>query len=84
MMGSHADTVNLTMAATVAIVPRMDAKKVKRLRLRLKLTQAQFAKKLGVSETAVTRWESTSPDSHRQPNGSARVLLEALAKEPAP
>lgn len=64
----------------MVIVPRMDAKKVKRIRLRLNLTQAQFAERLGVTETAISRWESDGK-SHRSPRGAAVKLLEQLADE---
>ena len=36
----------------------MDSKRVKRLRKALKMTQEQFAEKLGVSRVSVARWEA--------------------------
>jgi len=36
----------------------MQAANFKRLRLRMKLTQAELARALGVSRAAVSRWES--------------------------
>lgn len=41
----------------------MTAQEIKQLRLRLGLTQEQFAHKLGVSWTTVNRWEHGRPPS---------------------
>ncbi len=49
---------------------------VGRLRTRLGLSQEKFAKKLGVSESAVWKWER----GLRKPNGQSLRALERLTK----
>ncbi len=48
-------------------------------RAKLDLTQAQFAKLLGVSLDTLQNWEQ----GHRQPRGAAKVLLRIAAENPA-
>jgi len=59
----------------------MDGKEFKRKRLALKMTQAQLAAKLGVTSTAVARWER---EERRVSEPVARLLtlLCQLAKSP--
>ena len=52
---------------------------VKQIRVRLKVTQAQFARLLGISVKTLQNWEQ----SRRVPQGPARVLLNAVAHQPA-
>jgi len=51
---------------------------VKAIREKLKLSQSQFSKMIGVSVRTLQNWEQGS----RQPQGSARALLTVAAKEP--
>lgn len=50
---------------------------IKDVRMRLHLTQQQFAARLGVSQGAVANWENDK----RQPLGPALILLRYLALE---
>jgi len=47
------------------------------LRTRLDLTQAEFAKKVGVGQSTVAQWES----EQISPRGPARILLEMIFNE---
>ena len=51
---------------------------VRDLRLRAKLTQAEFASRLGVPLETIRNWEQ----GRRRPRGPARVLLNVIAREP--
>lgn len=51
---------------------------VANLRRRLKLTQADFALKIGVPVSTLRNWEQ----GRRYPTGPARVLLNVLEKHP--
>ncbi len=57
-------------AATVPVV--------RDLRLRAKLTQAEFAARLGVPLETIRNWEQ----GKRSPRGPARALLTVIAREP--
>jgi len=59
--------------------PSFDAKAVHRLRDRLALSQALFAKLLGVSRKLVEAWEAGT----RIPSPMARRLLEAVGRDPS-
>ena len=59
--------------------PPMDAAEVKRLRTRLKASQAVFAHYLNVSTKLVQAWES----DRRAPDGPALVLLRLAEQNPA-
>jgi DNA-binding transcriptional regulator YiaG len=48
---------------------------VRRVRHRLGLTQAQFAKQLGVHKVTVAKWEA----GMRSPRGAATTLIRLLA-----
>jgi putative transcriptional regulator len=51
---------------------------VRELRLRAKLTQAQFASRLGVPLETIRNWEQ----GKRSPRGPARALLAVIAHSP--
>lgn len=51
---------------------------VAKLRNRLGLSQAAFARAFGLDVTAIHAWEQ----GRRQPDRAARVLLAVIAKEP--
>jgi DNA-binding transcriptional regulator YiaG len=50
---------------------------VSRLRASLGETQAQFAERLGVDQSAVSRWE----EGIRIPSGPATIILSQLERE---
>ena len=54
----------------------MNAEQIKQLRIRLGLTQEQFAYKIGVSWATVCRWEHG-----RKPSPLALKALQKLAKK---
>jgi len=60
---------------TVTVPERID---VAKLRRRLGLSQAAFARAFGLEVTALHAWEQ----GRRQPDRAARVLLAVIAKEP--
>lgn len=51
---------------------------VKAIRLRMKLTQADFARRYGFTLGAVRDWEQ----GRRQPEAAARILLKVIEKRP--
>jgi DNA-binding transcriptional regulator YiaG len=51
--------------------------RVKRLREKLRLTQVEFAKRLGVTTLTVNRWER----GHTYPKGLSLVVLDGLERE---
>jgi putative transcriptional regulator len=51
---------------------------VRKIRRRLKLSQAEFATKFGLSVATVREWEQ----HRRKPEGPARVLLKIIKEEP--
>jgi putative transcriptional regulator len=60
---------------TVTVPERVD---VAKLRRRLGLSQAAFARTFGLDVTALHAWEQ----GRRRPDRAARVLLAVIAKEP--
>jgi putative transcriptional regulator len=60
---------------TYVPAPQVD---VRKLRVRMGLSQTQFAAKFGFSLDSIQNWEQ----GHRQPEGPARVLLVVIAKNP--
>jgi putative transcriptional regulator len=60
---------------TVTVPDEVD---VARLRQRLGLSQAAFARAFGLDVTALHAWEQ----GRRRPDRAARVLLAVIAKEP--
>jgi putative transcriptional regulator len=51
---------------------------VKAIRARTGLSQAEFARSIGVKKATLLNWEQ----ERRVPDGPARVLLALIAKEP--
>lgn len=51
---------------------------VKAIRASTGLSQAEFARSIGVKKATLLNWEQ----SRRKPEGPARVLLALIAKEP--
>jgi putative transcriptional regulator len=60
---------------TVTVPERVD---VAKLRHRLGLSQAAFARSFGLDVTALHAWEQ----GRRRPDRAARILLAVIAKEP--
>ncbi len=60
---------------TIVVPDRVD---VAKLRRRLGLSQAAFARAFGLDVTALHAWEQ----GRRRPDRAARVLLAVIAKEP--
>ncbi len=82
--GQEAPLVPEAAAATVSmppIRPRREAgsaSEVRELRLRARLTQAEFATKLCVPIETIRNWEQ----GKRMPRGPARALLAVIAHDP--
>ncbi len=57
---------------------KMNAKDIKKIREKTKLSQNVFAKVLNVSSSSVKQWEQ----GKRIPSGSTKVLLELLKENP--
>jgi putative transcriptional regulator len=51
---------------------------VRAVRERLKLTQAEFARRFGLSERTIQEWEQ----GRAEPEGPARILLRVIDREP--
>ena len=64
--------------ATRVHTVRIDRNDVAAIRLKAKLTQADFAKLLGASKGTVMKWES----GERAPSGAAETLLRVLDFDP--
>ncbi len=62
----------------VTRVDRIEPDSVAVVRTRLKLSQSEFARLLGISVDTLQNWEQ----GRRQPSGAARVLLLVAAKHP--
>jgi putative transcriptional regulator len=62
----------------VVRVDRFEPDSVVVVRAKLGLSQAQFARALGISAATLQNWEQ----GRRQPTGPARVLLRIAAKHP--
>ena len=60
---------------TYVPAPQVD---VRKLRVKMGLSQTQFAAKFGFSLDSIQNWEQ----GHRQPEGPARILLVVIAKNP--
>ncbi len=72
---AHARGELVLPSYTVSVPARVD---VARLRHRLGLSQAAFARTFGLDVTALHAWEQ----GRRRPDRAARVLLAVIAKEP--
>lgn len=62
------------------IIPEVeiDARDIREIRKKIKLSQTVFAKLLNVSPSSVRQWEQ----GKRKPSGSTKVLLELLRMQP--
>jgi putative transcriptional regulator len=58
--------------------PQVDARYARRVRSQTRLTQAEFAARIGVPIETVRNWEQ----GKRQPRGPARALLKLLDEAP--
>jgi putative transcriptional regulator len=58
--------------------PQVDAQYARRVRSQVRLTQAEFASRIGVPIETVRNWEQ----GKRQPRGPARALLKLLDLAP--
>jgi putative transcriptional regulator len=56
----------------------VDVIDVKHIRANYRLTQREFAARLGISVKTLRNWEQ----GRRQPQGPARILLKVAAKHP--
>jgi putative transcriptional regulator len=56
--------------------PRMDPKRIKRIRERQRVSQPVFARYLNTSESTVEKWESGA----KKPSGMALKLLDIVEK----
>ncbi len=56
----------------------MSPEDIKAIRNNLNISQAVFASILDVNQSIVAKWEQ----GQRNPNGAARVLLDALRRDP--
>jgi len=72
---AHARGGLMLPSYTVAVPEHVD---VGKLRHRLGLSQAAFARAFGLDVTALHAWEQ----GRRRPDRAARVLLAVIAKEP--
>ncbi len=57
---------------------RIDSDSVAAVRAKLRLSQAEFARLLGISVDTLQNWEQ----GRRKPSGAARVLLKVAARHP--
>jgi putative transcriptional regulator len=76
MTNSTSSTANASASGS-ASAP-FDRNEVIALRARYNLTQAKFAKLIGISPDTLRNWET----SRRSPMGPARALLRILAADP--
>lgn len=66
------------IGAVVHHIEVPDAPDVKAIRASTGLSQADFARSIGVKKATLLNWEQ----DRRMPDGPARVLLALIAKEP--
>ena len=66
---------NNNVRVTLVHVPKVDVRKI---RLKMGLSQAQFATKFGFPPATLRNWEQ----GRTQPDGPARVLLAVIAHHP--
>jgi putative transcriptional regulator len=66
------------IGAVVHHIEVPDTPDVKAIRARTGLSQADFARSIGVRKATLLNWEQ----DRRVPDGPARVLLALIAKEP--
>jgi putative transcriptional regulator len=72
---AYARGENLEARATTFHIPHVDVKKV---RARVGLSQAEFARKFGFSIGTLRNWEQ----GRREPEVPTRILLAVIAKHP--
>ena len=70
--------VRLASARRAGRAPEINALTVKRLRGWTQLSQAEFARLLGVELSTLRNWEQ----GRREPTGPARALLRAISNDP--
>lgn len=63
-------------ALCFAKLPQLDARRIKRIRERLRVSQPIFARYLNTSESTVQKWESGA----KRPSGMASKLLAVVDK----
>jgi putative transcriptional regulator len=66
------------IGAVVHHIEVPDTPDVKAIRARTGLSQAEFARSIGVKKATLLNWEQ----DRRVPDGPARVLLALIAREP--
>jgi putative transcriptional regulator len=64
--------------SVVTRIDRIEPDSVAVVRAKLKLSQAEFARMLGISVNTLQNWEQ----GRRKPSGAARVLLKIAARHP--
>ena len=70
-----ADMVSVVIRVTLVQVPEVDVRKV---RLKMGLSQAQFATRFGLPTATLRNWEQ----GRARPDAPTRVLLAVIAKHP--
>jgi putative transcriptional regulator len=60
----------------LSVPPRMDPKRIKRIREKQKVSQPVFARYLNTSESTIQKWESGA----KKPSGMALKLLDIVEK----
>lgn len=60
----------------LAVPPRMDPRRIKRIRESQKVSQPVFARYLNTSESTIEKWESGA----KKPSGTALKLLDVVEK----
>jgi putative transcriptional regulator len=64
--------------SVVTRIDRIEPDPVAVVRAKLRLSQAEFARMLGISVNTLQNWEQ----GRRKPSGAARVLLKIAARHP--
>jgi putative transcriptional regulator len=75
---AEADTLILAPSIQPGRPPQVDPGYARRIRSQTRLTQAEFAARIGVPIETVRNWEQ----GKRQPRGPARALLKLLDEAP--
>lgn len=57
-----------------------DAASIAALRCQVRMSQAEFARRLGIRQPTVSEWET----GHYEPRGASIRVLSYLAEEPTP
>jgi putative transcriptional regulator len=77
-LDARAAQLDARVAQLDARVAQLDALGIKELRARTKLSQSDFAARLGVELSTLRNWEQ----GRRVPAGPARALLRAIRNDP--